>query len=243
MNKKELKAIELPKRYENELGNYPQHKGKYKVSYSQLNSFKEYKEQYIRGYFLGIPSESGIFAFFGSLVGEYFEKGAKNENLSEFDMQTIDELLKHPSSQFEAEVVIDLEPFGLKDCVLQGFSDHEYNKENLHFIEDLKTGAEKDKEKKYGDLEKYFQTRLYAYQRELEGHKIGGCRVNHLDRKGNNLIQGDKNVLRLTGRIDYIDTPYKKEDVEKWLKQTVVPVCIEIAEYYKVYNKFFTNGK
>ena len=235
-----LEKIELPKRYENELGNYPQHKGKYKVSYSQLNSFKEYKEQYIQGYFLGIPSESGMFAFFGSLVGEYFEKGAKNENLSEFDMQTIDKLVKHPSSQFEAEVVVDLEPFGLKDCVLQGFSDMEYDDNSLRFVEDLKTGASKSMMEKYGDMKKYYQTRLYAYQRELEGFTIGGCRVNHLDRKGNNLQIGDKNVLRLTGQIDYIPTPYKKEDVEDYLKNSVVPTCKEIAEYYKVYKKVFT---
>ena len=92
---------------------------------------------------------------------------------------------------------------------------------------------------KYGDVKKYYQTRMYAYQRELEGFEIGGCRVNHLDRKGNNLQIGDKNCLRLTGQIDYIYTPYKKEDVEDYLINSVVPVCKEISEYYKVdnYNK------
>lgn len=231
--------IELPKRYENELGNYPQHKGKFKISYSQLNSFKDYKEQYIQGYFLGIPSESGMFAFFGNLVGTYFSDGAKHENLSEFDMQTIDKLVKYSSSKYEAEVVIDLEPFGLKDCVLQGFSDMEYDDNNLRFIEDLKTGASKSMQEKYGDLKKYYQTRMYAYQRELEGFTIGGCQVNHLDRKGNNLQIGDKNCLRLTGQIDYIPTPYKKEDVEDYLRNSVVPTCKEISDYFKMYNKYF----
>ena len=240
-----MKAIKinLPKIYENELGNYPQHKGKQKISYSQLNSFKDYKEQYIQGYFLGIPSESGMFAFFGSLVGTYFENGEKNENLSTFDMQTVDKLVKHPSSKFEAEVVIDLEPFGLKDCVLQGFSDHEFDSNNQRFIEDLKSGASKSMMEKYGDMKKYYQTRLYAYQRENEGFKIGGCRVNHLDRKGNNLQIGDKNCLRLTGQIDYIDTPYKREDVEYYLLNSVVPTCKEIAEYYSVYSKVFAEKK
>jgi len=234
-----LEKIILPKIYEDELGNYPQHKGKYKVSYSQLNSFKDYKEQYIQGYFLGNSSESGMFAFFGNLVGTYFSDGKKDENLSVSDMETIDKLVKHESSKFEAEVVIDLEPFGLKNCVLQGFSDHEYDDNNLRFIEDLKTGASKSMQEKYGDMKKYYQTRLYAYQREKEGFKIGGCRVNHLDRKGNNLIVGDKNCLRLTGQIDYIHTPYKKEDIEEYLKNSVVPVCKEIAEYYSVYQKYF----
>jgi len=234
-----VEKIELPKKYENELGNYPQHKNKYKISYSQLNSFKEYKEQYVQGYFLGIPSKSGMFAFFGNLVGTYFSDGEKDDNLSDFDMKTIDTLLKHDSSKFEAEVVIDLEPFGLKDCVLQGFSDHEYDSEGLRWIEDLKTGASKSMMEKYGDMKKYYQTRIYAYQRELEGFSIGGCQVNHLDRKGNNLQIGDKNCLRLTGKIDYIPTPYRKEDVEEYLRNEVVSVCKEIAEYFSVYKKYF----
>lgn len=231
--------IILPKIYENELGNYPQHKNKQKISYSQLNSFKDYKEQYIQGYFLGNSSESGMFAFFGNLVGTYFSDGEKDANLSESDMKTIDILLKHESSKYESEIVIDLEPFGLKDCVLQGFSDHEYDDSIFRYIEDLKTGASKSMQEKYGDMKKYYQTRMYAYQRENEGFKIGGCQVNHLDRKGNNLIIGDKNCLRLTGQIDYIHTPYKREDVEEYLKNSVVPICKEIAEYYSVYNNIF----
>ena len=240
---KATKTIQLPKIYENELGNYPQHKNKQKISYSQLNSFKDYKEQYIQGYFLGNSSESGMFAFFGNLVGTYFSDGEKNENLSVSDMETIDKLVKHESSKFEAEIVIDLEPFGLKDCVLQGFSDHEYDDDIFRYIEDLKTGSSKSMQEKYGDMKKYYQTRMYAYQRENEGFKIGGCQVNHLDRKGNNLIIGDKNCLRLTGQIDYIHTPYKREDVEDYLKNSVVPVCKEIAEYYSVYNKYFAENK
>ncbi len=236
-----MKAIKinLPKLYENELGNYPQHKNKQKISYSQLNSFKDYKEQYIQGYFLGNSSESGMFAFFGNLVGTYFSDGERDKNLSEFDMNTINQLVKHESSKYESEIVIDLEPFGLKDCVLQGFSDHEYEIDSMLFIEDLKTGASKSMQEKYGDIKKYYQTRMYAYQRELEGFDIGGCRVNHLDRKGNNLIIGDKNCLRLTGQIDYIYTPYKKEDVEYYLKNSVVSVCKEISEYFKIYQKYF----
>ena len=239
-----MKAIKitLPKVYENELGNYPQHKNKQKISYSQLNSFKDYKEQYIQGYFLGNSSESGMFAFFGNLVGTYFSDGEKHEKLSESDMKTIDSLLKHKTSKYESEIVIDLEPFGLKGCVLQGFSDHEYDDDLFRYIEDLKTGASKSMQEKYGDMKKYYQTRMYAYQRENEGFKIGGCQVNHLDRKGNNFIVGDKNCLRLTGQIDYIHTPYKREDVEDYLRNSVVPVCKEISEYFKVYEKYFKNN-
>jgi hypothetical protein len=234
-----LKTIKLPKFYLNEGGNYPQHKNKQKISYSQIGSFKDYKAQYIQGYFLGNKSESGMFAFFGNLVGTYFSDGEKNEKLSIFDMKTINQLVKHDTSKYESELVIDLEPFGLKDTVIQGFSDHEYISNDKLYIEDLKTGACKSMMEKYGDMQKYYQTRMYAYQRGLEGFEIGGCRVNHLDRKGNNLVIGDKNCLRLTGQIDYIPTPYKKEDVENYLKNTVVPVCKEVSEYYECYLKYF----
>lgn len=233
--------IQLPKLYTNDFGNYPQHEGKYKISYSQINSFKDYKLNYLQDYILNLKSdESGIFASYGSAVGEYFENGAVSELLSANDIEIINKLKKYESSSFESEIVIDLEPFGLEKTCLQGFSDHEYDLEVKRFIEDLKTGNSTNMQTKYGDMLKYYQTRIYAYQRENEGFEIGGCRVNHLGRKGNNTVKGDKNCLRLSGDIDYIETPYQREDVEKYLKNTVVPLCVEISEYLRVYNKYFS---
>ena len=233
--------IELPKKYLNEGGNYPQHLGKEKISYSQLGSFKEYKLGYLKDYVLGLGTEdSGIFALYGGFCGKYFEDGTRSAYLTDSDIEILNKIPKFRASKFESEIVIDLEPFGLKDCVLQGFSDHEYYEEDKKlFIDDLKTGNSANMKTKYGDMNKYFQTRLYAYQRENEGFEIGGCRVYHLGRKGNNLIIGDKNVLRLSGELDIIETPYKREDIEKYLKEDVVPTCIEISEYWKIFNKIF----
>ena len=236
-----MKAIkvELPRKYLNELGNYPQHINKQKISYSQLGSFKEYKLGYLKDYIIGVGTDdSGIFAFFGGICGKYFEDGSKNDYLSKTDMEIIDRIPKFETSKYESEIVIDLEPFGLKDTVLQGFSDHEYE-DNKLFIDDLKTGNSTNMQSKYGDMKKYYQTRLYAYQRENEGFEIGGCKVYHLGRKGNNLTIGDKNCLRLSGELDIIETPYNRSDVEDYLKEVVVPTCKEISEYYKVYNKYF----
>ena len=153
-------------------------------------------------------------------------------------MEIINRIPKFETSRYESEIVIDLEPFGLKDTVLQGFSDHEFQVDKL-FIDDLKTGNSTNMQSKYGDMQKYYQTRLYAYQRENEGFEIGGCKVYHLGRKGNNLTIGDKNCLRLSGELDIIETPYNRSDVEDYLKEVVVPTCKEISEYYKVYNKYF----
>lgn len=235
-----MKAIKLPKKYLNECGKYPQHKNKQKISYSQLGSFKDYKLGYLRDYILGLGTDdSGIFALYGGFCGKYFEDGTRSEYLTDGDIETINKIPKFESSRYESEIVIDLEPFGLKACVLQGFSDHEYEEGKKLFIDDLKTGNSTNMQAKYGDMNKYFQTRLYAYQRENEGYSIGGCKVYHLGRKGNNLVIGDKNVLRLSGDLDIIETPYQREDVEKYLKETVVPLCIEISEYYSVYNNIF----
>lgn len=233
-------SIKLPRVYMNEGGNYPQHLNKAKISYSQLGSFKEYKMGYLRDYILGLGTgESGMFAAFGSAVGGYFEDGSDDELLTDFDKEVVDKIQKYDSSTFESEIVIDLEPFGLPNAVLQGFSDHEYDMNAKRYIEDLKTGNQTSMMEKYGDMDKYYQTRIYAYQRENEGHTIGGCNVRHLARKGNNTTKGDKNVLRLSGDIDFIPTPYIREDVEKYLRETVVPVCKEIAEYLKIYQKLF----
>lgn len=232
--------IELPKKYLNELGNYPQHLGKEKISYSQLGSFKDYKLGYLRDYVLGVGTDdSGIFALYGGFCGKYFEDGTRSEYLTDSDIEVINRIPKFESSKYESEIVIDLEPFGLKDCVLQGFSDHEYEEIKKLFIDDLKTGNSTNMQSKYGDMTKYYQTRLYAYQRENEGFEIGSCKVYHLGRKGNNLIGGDKNVLRLSGELDIIETPYKREDVEDYLRNSVVPICKEISEYYKIYSKIF----
>jgi hypothetical protein len=103
--------------------------------------------------------------------------------------------------------------------------------------------------KKYGDLKKYYQTRLYAYQRENEGFEIGGCRVVHLGRKGNALERGkvhDKTKnrldLRLSGQVNEIETPYIRQDIEDYLKE-VDNIVLEIAEYYTMYNNIFRQNK
>jgi hypothetical protein len=239
-NLKELKKIELPRKYKATLPKYEKYNNWQKVSYSQLGSIKEYKAGYIQDYILGVGNgEAGIFASYGSAVGEYFEKGEFNELLSDFDIETIGRIKKHKTSTFESEIVIDLEPFGLEKTCLQGFSDHEFILKSKKFIEDLKTGNSTNMQDKYGNMLKYYQTRIYAYQRENEGEVIGGCKVLHLGRKGNNTVRGDKNCLRLNGDIDEIETPYKREDVEKYLREVVVPSCEEISDYFQAYQKYF----
>lgn len=222
--------LDLPKVYENEGGNYPQHVGKPKLSYSAYNSFLEeaYKGEFFANYFLGIRSEGNIFTEYGSKCGEYLEKLEKSD-LSEFDISVLEKLERPENARYEVEVVIDRGSY-----VIQGFIDQEFKVPDGLVIKDLKTGAIDKKAKDYAS-EDYQQTTLYAYQRELEGEKVVYSGVMLLDRKGNGQ---EKYPLRLTGEIADIPTPYSKERAEAFLKK-FDKVAMQIEEYHKVYKKYF----
>ena len=81
---------------------------------------------------------------------------------------------------------------------------------------DFKTGSIEKKAKEYASKD-YKQTGLYSYALEEEGFTINTSSVVLFDRKGNTLEQGNKNVLRLTGDIQYIPTPYVREEMEEFL--------------------------
>jgi hypothetical protein len=220
----------LPRIYENEKGNYSEHKGKPKLSYSAYNSFVEegYRGEMFANYFLGLPNEGNIFTAYGSMCGKYFEEKI-NTGLTDFDCSVIDSIERPENARYESEIVIDRGWF-----VIQGFSDREFFHQDGLIIEDLKTGAISSKASFYGS-EDYQQTTLYAHQRNLEGHNIIGSRVILLDRKGNGQ---EKYPLRLTGEVKYIDTPYSEERAEKFLNK-FDRVAEEIAEYYSTYLKYF----
>lgn len=221
----------LPKVYEDEKGNYPQHKGKLKLSYSAYNSFIEegYRGEMFANYFLDIRNEGNIFTSYGSLCGNYFEK-KENGGLTDFDCSVIDNIERPENAKYESEIVVDRGWY-----VIQGFSDREFFHQDGLIVEDLKTGAISSKALYYGS-EDYQQTTLYAYQRDVEGHNILGSRVILLDRKGNGQ---EKYPLRLTGDVKYIDTPYSLDRAEKFLKK-FDDVAEQISEYYSTYLKYFS---
>ena len=228
----EVKMLDLPKVYENEGGNYPQHVGKPKLSYSAYNSFNEeaYKGEFFANYFLGKRGDGNIFTDFGGKCGKLFETGTDSSDLSEFDVSVIKGIERPENALYEVEIVVDRGSY-----VIQGFIDREYlDIESNLVIDDLKTGAIKTKKAFYGGDE-YQQTTLYSYQRELEGEHIAYSGVILLDRKGNGQ---EKYPLRLTGEIENIPTPYSKKRAEDFLK-SFDKTAKKIEEYHKVYKKYF----
>jgi hypothetical protein len=230
--------MNLPKTYQNDAsGNYPQHLGKPKISYSQYTSWKneEYKLDYIFQYFIGGTVEDNIFALYGGEVGEYIEKRSKGEKaqlnmMSQEDANILDSLDYPKNCIYEDEIVVDC-----GDFVIQGFTDRTelVTKKQIGIL-DYKTGNTEKKADFYGSDE-YGQTTLYCYQKTKEGFKVKYSKVVLLGRKGNGY---EKYPLKLSGDILEIDTPYSPERAEKLLLD-IRNVANEISDCYDFYLKIF----
>lgn len=227
----------LPSKYENRSGDpdLEQFVGRSKLSYSAYNSFKEpaYKGEFFGVYFLGAPRTGTIFTEFGSSVGGFMETGLPQDYLTEFDMNILlSEIGRPEGAIYEKELVIDRGSY-----VIQCFVDRITGDTDGIEVIDFKTGAI-DKKKKDYESEDYQQTTLYSYGLEELGYNVKYSGVKLADRKGNTLEAGNKNVLRLTGEVIDIPTPYSTERAEKFLAN-FDKTAKEISEYWKIYCKYF----
>ena len=235
----------LPRKYDDKSGKYPEHHGKNKLSYSQINSWKDpkYSHDYIKQYFTGIEIPSGVYANYGSACGTFIEGiGTQNMEchneykhlLSEYDRDVLTNNIEYPNNTaYEDLIVLDC-----GDFVIEGFIDRSiYLNDKKLIVEDIKTGSVKNKSGFYKS-DDYKQTNLYSYAKEKEGYIIEDCRVIMFDRAGNN---SEKSPIRLTGKVEIIPTYYNREKFEEWLKN-VSKVAKEISDVYKTYLKYFNNG-
>lgn len=235
----------LPKKYiDNSVEQkYAHLNGSEKISYSQLTSFThpDYNKDYIKQYFAGITLPDGIFAKYGSCVGTTIEAIGKKEELPKYDMLSETDLevikkLDYPeNSIYEDYIVVDLGEVDGSRLVIEGYIDRSiYLPDNEIIIEDFKTGSIAKKKEEYAS-DKYNQTRLYSYQKENEGYKISDTRVLMLDRAGNG---SPKSPIRLTGKTEFVPTPYVRAETEMWL-ESVKKTAIEISDLYQTYLKYF----
>ena len=237
-----INKLTLPRTFKDNSkdGKYKKLEGLPKVSYSQLGSWKslQYRPGYIKQYFAGIELPSGIYALKGSSAGSYIEGRGTNDfscheeykHLLNDEERTFLDSLDYPeNSVYEDYIVVDM-----GDFVIEGYADRCTYGDTLTTL-DYKTGSIEKKTAEYASPE-YRQTRLYSYQKELEGHTIGDCGVLLLDRAGNGFA---KSPLRLTGKSLYIPTPYDKLETEAWLDGEVRKIVREISDLYTQYLKFF----
>ena len=238
-----MSKIILPKKFIDRSpdGKYKHLNGKNKISYSQWTSWKsnQYRPGYIKQYIVGISLPDGIFSSYGSSCGTFIESigtGSKECHeeykhwLSEEDRIFLQSLEYPENSIYEDYIVVDM-----GDFVIEGYADRIiYNDKNIR-VQDFKTGSIAKKKAEYASPE-YKQTRLYSYQKENEGHSIDDCGVILLDRAGNN---SQKSPLRLTGKFEYIPTPYNRSEIEEYLDNDVRKIVTEISDYYQKYLKLF----
>lgn len=224
----------LPKTYNNRGGKFPEHKGKPKISYSQVISWESYTDDYIRGYILGIKEPPGEYARFGSACGEYLEhlgQGLEytNDMLSEQDIEILSSVdLSGERVTFEEEIVID---YG--DFVLQGFIDKAKYDGDSVVVTDFKTGNI-EKKRDYYTSDDYLQTTAYCQYLESIGYEIKASEVVIFDRKGN-AFRGER--LSLTGDVETLETPFTEER-KKLLEQRVRNAAKGVSDLYKNYTKY-----
>ena len=236
-----MSKLILPRKFEDRTGEYPQHVGKNKLSYSQYTSWNDpnYKFEYIKQYFAGIELKSGIFADVGSDAGEHIEwigRGRPSTKpklriLNQSDLEIIERVVDFPSNCiYEDLVVVDC-----GDFVVEGYTDRtEHKSENVCFIRDYKTGGIKKKASFYAS-EDYGQTQLYGLGKNQKGLLVEGTEVFLLDRAGNGSA---KSPIRLTGETLIINIPYSRDKAEK-LVENMRKTAYDISDYFKTYQKIF----
>jgi len=228
-------SLILPRTYDNPSGSdkFKKFEGLPKVSYSQIDSWKnpKYKGDYIQSYFLGIRDGGNIFTDFGSLVGEWFENGEDLQGkLSESDLEALSKIGRPENCEYEREVVVERDGY-----VFQGYIDRSRRLDtNKIEIVDFKTGNIETKKSYYAGDE-YQQTTLYTKGLLNEGEEVDSAGVIMLGRKGNG---SEKHPLRLTGEVEFIDTPYSENRINNFLDKAD-KIVEEISDYYKFYKKYF----
>jgi len=211
------------KKYENELKHLL---GKYYISYSTINSWFDYRPDFIKQKFLGIRLPSGVYADMGNFLGEAVENGFfSQDNPHGFIGQENVDLNKYrkPDAEYEKLIIIDRGEY-----FMVGFIDIYYEQEGKKYLEDNKSGGA-NKEKEYAS-EDYLQTVFYNYA--LGGDCVTG--VNFFRREGSHV----RPPLKLGKEQFYIPVEYNESRVKKALAKLDLAVK-EISEIKKVFDKYF----
>lgn len=207
--------------------------GKPYISYSTMESWLEYREDFIKEKLVKLPQPFGIYKEFGSYLGTAYENGNfEHENPYGFIGQENLDLSKYrkDDAEYEKLIIIDRE-----DYIIIGFIDKfERLDDNSVWTNDLKSGGSK-KEDKYAS-EDYTQVVLYSHALEQVGERIGRTDVLFVRREGSHV----KPPLKISKEQFYIPIEYNDKRVEKALKKVDLTVK-EITEIKNIYDRYFGN--
>lgn len=221
-------TIQLPKKTD---------EGKPYISFSQYKNWRakksfnlgiEGRQEYILEYFHGYGFPDKGWAEFGNDVEDYIceRKGAEKFTDSEKETLGSIETLGVYQKRFE----IDLGEF-----VVIGYIDDLL--EDLTKIRDYKTASKNSSKQYYTDT--YWQLDLYAMWVVQQTGKIPELEVVIVERKGNCMFQGGREVLSVGNEVWYVprETSYERLD---WLKNDLIQVATEISDAWKVYQKLIS---
>lgn len=201
------------------------------ISYSTMESWNEYREDFIKEKLVKLPQPFGIYKEFGSYLGGAYEVGAFPEDNPHgfIGQENIDwSKYRHEGAEYEKLIIIDR---GEYICV--GFIDMFLRLEDKSvWVNDCKSGGAK-KEEKYASDE-YKQVTLYSHALEELGEKIGRTDVLFIRRENSHV----RPPLKLGKEQFYIPITHTKEKVDKALK-TMDKAVKEISEIKTVYDFYF----
>jgi len=210
-------------------------KGDYYISYSQINSWKRSKRDYIRSYFFGESFEGNAYTDFGSLVGEALE----HNDFSSFTDEEEEFLKKVPRyDRFEVEVRLSMDGFYVLGFIdtMKMLYDHKgagHLIEGISAIADYKTGSIEKKIMDY-DSDDYIQLDLYAMALQERIGKLPEKMYVYLIGRSGNAYAGEE--LTLDKRFVEIEKHIDQKRVDQ-VKSEVQKIAEEISDYYKVFLK------
>ena len=208
--------------------------GKPRISYSQYKTYTDKKSfnlsvdgwiEYMASYFLNMKFKDKGWGEFGKDVESYIENQKNKNKFTKKELVTLDKI--EPLGVFQEEFEIDMGEF-----VLVGIIDD--RKQDWSIIRDYKTASANSK-KQYED-KSYKQLKLYSLKALEVTGKLPKIEIVVIERKGNCMWKGGRDVLTVGKEIWNIEQTVTMEELED-LKTDIVKVATEISDLYKMYIK------
>jgi hypothetical protein len=206
------------------------HLNKPYISYSTVQSWFEYREDFIKEKLAKIPQKHGIYKSLGSYIGEAIENGQfSSENIDGFIGQenlNFDKI-RPMNGEYEKMILIDM-----GEWVIIGFIDIYSENEDGCTVFDVKSGGAKKED--YYKSPEYIQVILYARAMEILGKKIKKTGVYFIRREGSHV----RPPLKIGEEQFVIPLEYNEERV-KFALDKVEKAVKEISEFKNIFDKFF----
>lgn len=208
--------------------------GKPRISYSQYTGWKELKSfnlgvdgfsEYMARYFFGYNFGDKGWAEFGNDVEDYICSRGSSDKFNDKEKLVMEQV--ETLGVFQDSFEID---FG--DFVFFGIIDDRLD--DWSIIRDYKTASKSSSEKYKQD--DYVQLDFYAMKSiEING-EIPKMEVCVIERKGNCMFMGGREVLTVGDNIWYYSRATNMDRIES-LKDDLFKVVKDISDHYKLYLK------